>query len=111
MTRPIRADEAAVANWMLTQASVVGPLVHLLASVAALQVVWNCNCGCASVGFEPNVPEPRAKILADATGKTVEGSDVGIILWGREQRISGLEVYGYERSDVGLPTLASLKAS
>ena len=62
------------------------------------------TCGCASVDFEKEqlgISQP----IADGTGKTANGGSVGIIVWGANNLITGLEVYdlGAGDDDLGLP--------
>jgi hypothetical protein len=91
--RPISAQEIAVVTWLLNNASVQGALQHLVSTVPSLHVVSRCDCGCASVDFERDGQGCQAGILADAMGKTMTGLKCGLILWGHQDRITGLEIY------------------
>ena len=47
-------------------------------------------------------------IVADATTKSVAGDEVGVIVWGCDQVLSGLEVYNYTAESPVLSKLASI---
>jgi hypothetical protein len=49
-----------------------------------------------------------SEVLADGYGTTIRGVDVGVILWGRNGQLSGLEVYALEEDTPDLPTPESL---
>jgi len=91
--------------------SVVARLIDLggLELSVPSTVVGRCECGCASVGFEP--AEAGPKVLVHAYGRTAAGIDVGTLLWGHASSVSGLEVYmlGTDTSD--LPQANSLHLS
>ena len=109
--RPISEPEAAVVEWLLKSASVVGPLDHLVPFVQKLRVVARCTCGCASVDFEPGGQAGRSRPIADAVGEAAPGKRRGVILWGRDDAITGLEVYELSPgSNLTLPPTASLKS-
>ena len=105
--RPLSAHEIEIVTWMLAHAS--GPLEHLANTTSSLRVVGRCACGCPSVNFEiggqalPNAP------LADATGQTADGIEVGVILWGRPDAVTGLEFYEMDRPIRSLPLTTTLK--
>lgn len=50
-----------------------------------------------------------AKPIADALGETADGTGVGIILWGRKDAISGLELYELGEPVRSLPLIESLR--
>lgn len=108
--RPIAEREAAVVEWLLKSASVVGPLDHVVPFVPRLRVVARCSCGCASVDFEPGGQAGGSRPIADAVGEAAPGTLCGLILWGRDEAITGLEVYELSPgSNLTLPPVASLK--
>ena len=76
-----------------------------------LEVVAQCDCGCDSVDFASPSPTTPATQLADGAGTTKLGGTVGIIVWGREGRITGLEVYdlGAGEDDLTLPEPESIR--
>jgi hypothetical protein len=75
-------------------------------------VVAKCECGCASVDFDAPPREERATLVADGTAQTSRGGQVGVIVWGRPDAITGLEIYdlGAGEGDLGLPVSASIIA-
>jgi len=91
--RPITERELAVVDWLLRNGSRSGPLQHLTERIAQLRVVGSCSCGCASVDFEKDGQSPAAHPIADAHGETPTGLKFGLILWGRDDAITGLEIY------------------
>jgi hypothetical protein len=95
---------------MLAHASIVGPLTQLLPSVCTLNVVCHCDCGCASVDFALHGQAPPYRILADGTGRTPRGAEVGVIVWGSADAVTGLEIVGHYPHTIGLPTIDSLQA-
>jgi hypothetical protein len=108
--RPISPAEAAVVEWLLRNASVVGSLEHLVQGVQQLRVVGRCGCGCASIDFEKDGQTSKARVIADAVGETAPKLRCGVILWGRDDAVTGLEVYEWEPgSNLALPSVESLK--
>jgi hypothetical protein len=109
--RSISAREIAVVTWLLEHAPVEGRYPHLLDGVPRLRVVARCDCGCASVDFERGGQSAaRAWILADAVGKSPAGLSCGLILWGRDDAVTGLEIYGGAPGSADeLPALDSLR--
>jgi hypothetical protein len=108
--RSISVDEAEVVRWLLVHAPVGGALAHLVPTVKTLRVVGRCSCGCPSVDFEVDGQTLPAQPIADATGQTADGTDVGVILWGRTDVITGLECYERGRAIKALPLVATLQA-
>lgn len=92
--RPISAGEAAVVVWILRNEG--GDWDRLAEGVRSLRVVGRCACGCASVDFEPGGQAGELRPIADAVGKDSKGRRCGVILWGRPDAITGLEVYECE---------------
>jgi hypothetical protein len=108
--RPISKAETEIVTWMLLHASVAGSLEHLSAAVPNLRVVGRCPCGCPSVDFEDGGQALPAKPIADGTGKLADGTEVGVILWGRTDAITGLEFYELGSTATSLPVIGTLKA-
>ena len=79
------------------------------ATLDALRVVGGCGCGCTSIDFEANAPggEP----YAEGNGTTADGIPVGLILWERDKRFTGLEVYMLGEDTPDLPIPESLHRS
>jgi len=80
------------------------------AAIPNLEVVARCECGCASVDFDAPTSEQRSGMMADATGQTPRGGQVGVIVWGRSDAITGLEIYdlGAGDDDLVLPVPTSV---
>lgn len=97
-------------TWLLLHASVVGSLAHLEPAVRALRVVARCSCGCPSVDFEVDGQTRPAQPIADATGRTADGTELGVMLWGRADSITGLECYEMDRPCRSLPLVTTLQA-
>lgn len=107
--RHIRADEAAVVKWMLTHASRIGPLKHLVPSVSTLYVLDRCRCGCCSLEFAKDPDATGYKPIADAIGLTPKGEQIDVLVWGTADGVTALEVIGRSSNAAGLPSLDSLQ--
>jgi hypothetical protein len=81
----------------------------------SLRVVGRCSCGCPTIDLAIGERDQHtvcpSEILADFSGVTAEGIEVGVILHAREGQISELEVYSMtgEDRELGLPTIESLR--
>ena len=93
--RPITEREAELVRWLLVNAPTAFVPSALEEGVAGLRVVGRCSCGCASVDFEKQGQSGINHPIADAIAKTAEGL-CGLILWGREDAVTGLEIYEIE---------------
>ena len=102
VNRPISAAEIAVVEAMLKHASEPDMPESLRGSLSELRVVGVCGCGCDTVEFEVGPPKEPPGIVADGTGTTPEGGRVGVILWGLDGRLTGLEVYDCGAGEDGL---------
>jgi hypothetical protein len=111
INRPITADEVAVIQAALERASAAPEYLALSSKLSHLRAVDKCQCGCDSVDFEREDPEQRSKPIADAIGTTPAGGTVGILVWGRMDAVTGLEVYdlGAGDNDIKLPTVESIR--
>ena len=90
--RPITDDEIAVVRAALERCAETPNAQELLSTVSSLHVVDQCQCGCPSVDFARSSSEhPRP--IADGLGITSNGGQVGVIIWGASDAISGLEIY------------------
>jgi hypothetical protein len=58
-----------------------------------LRVVDCCGCGCVSVDFEHSGQDELVCVIADAVAVSPNGDQTGLMLWGREGRVTGLEIY------------------
>jgi hypothetical protein len=108
--RGIREDEVAVIRAALERALVRAVDEAASAGVAKLEVVGRCECGCASVDFDSPTGDQRSTLIADGTGTTPSGGQVGVIVWGRPDVITGLEIYdlGAGDNDLVLPAPTSV---
>ena len=107
--RPISTDEIEIITWMILHASVAGSLEHLKDSLTALRVVGRCSCGCPSVDFAPDGQTLPAQPIANATGEMADGTEVGVILWGQADAITGLEFYEMGGAVEALPLATTLR--
>lgn len=103
--RPISAAESGLIHWLLSHAARVHDAGALAPQVAGLLVTEQCDCGCPSVDFLVEGLSATNSIVAEAGGRSSEGVPVGVLLWARADRLSGLEVY-----DLGDATTVSLPA-
>ena len=108
--RTIRQEEIEVIRATLQRASVQSVLETTAAAAENLIIVARCECGCASVDFDAPSSQDRSKPIADGTGVTPHGGKVGVIVWGRQDTITGLEIYdlGAGDGDLVLPIPASI---
>ena len=110
MRRSATAAERQIVNWLLRNAATTPEADSFLVQVPDLRVVGGCSCGCPSVDFQVGGQDSVAFIIADAEGTSPEGHPVGVLLWAKDDRISGLEVYPFQNTEhFGLPDLATLK--
>lgn len=83
----------------------------MLERLERLQVVGGCDCGCDSVDFVEDDPRRPSRPIADGTGKTASGGDVGIIIWGDDDGVTEMEVIdlGAGDGDIKLPVEGSIR--
>lgn len=108
--RPIRQEEVDVIRATLERAPARPVDPDALESIPTLTVVGRCACGCASVDFDEPPSEHRSKPVGDGIGRTRRGGQVGVIVWGRQDAITGLEIYdlGAGDGDLVLPAPESI---
>jgi hypothetical protein len=104
INRPISDAEAEIVLWLLQHASLKGPLPHLEARVRKLRVVSRCDCGCPTVNFTTDWPDHG--IIAEAMA---DRSAAGVILFGSDDEIRGLEFYAQAEAVKNLPPVSSLR--
>jgi hypothetical protein len=108
--RPISRQEVEIVSWLLRNASTKEPLNHLLDGVDRLRVVGRCGCGCASVDFEKDGQSGGRHPIAEATAESPTGLNCGVILWGRDGAVTGLEIYEMDPDSTNtLPRFETLK--
>jgi hypothetical protein len=108
--RPIHPIEVEVIQTTLVEARVHLVDETAIASVRSLFIAGQCECGCASVEFDVPISLNRQRPVGDGIGVTPHGGRVGIIVWGNETVITGLEIYdlGAGDGDVVLPVPGSI---
>ncbi len=108
--RSATLKERALIDWLLRHGNPGSE--QFLEQLDSLVVVWKCSCGCPTVNFArdgyPALHEAE-HILADYLA-TVDGEDVGVILFQRGGRLSSLEVYSQAGTDkpFGLPEIETI---
>jgi len=95
----------------LQSAPVEGLKLTSLEDRESLNVVSRCACGCASVDFTFLGAGEIAELLADAIGDTSSGEEVGVLVFGVNGRIIGLEIVGYSDSPADLPVASTVRRS
>jgi hypothetical protein len=111
INRPITPQEIAVIRTTLERAPVTPEDARLAANLESLRAVDQCSCGCDSVDFEEQGSVRPSKPIGDAIGTTPAGGVVGVIVWGRDDAITGLEIYDLGAGEEGLrlPTIDSIR--
>lgn len=107
--RPLTADEHDLIEALL--GAVRSGVGRYIGQLEAAEVVGGCGCGCPSIDLRVDAKgsdgSPAPLILADA--ESPEGVPVGVILWARGGRLSGLEVHPWDGSEfIRLPGPESL---
>lgn len=92
-------------------APIEGADIPSLAQIDSLQVVGKCQCGCASVGFRHLKPDNIAKVVADASGETAVGEQVGVLVFARDGCFVGLKAFGYSDQPASLPGASTVRCS
>jgi len=106
--RSLSAHEIEIVTWMLAHAS--ESLGHLANTTKTLRVGGRCSCGCPSVDFEIGGQNLPNQPLVEASGQTTDGIDVGLVLWGRADAVTGLEFYEMDRPIRSLPVVETLRS-
>ena len=111
LDRPISAAEAAVLRAALERVPKAPEFASLASGIERLRVVGACTCGCDSIDFLEQDPARRVTLVADGIGTTPAGGQVGVIVWGTKDFLSGLEVYdlGAGDDDIKLPVPTSIR--
>jgi hypothetical protein len=103
--RPITPQEAEVLDLALRRGALISVPESMLANVASLQMIGVCPCGCRSIYF---APESRKDVrLADTIGRTADGKQIDVMVWGAEGRLSALDLVDYFGTGE-LPTAESI---
>ena len=111
INRPISDAELAVIQAALDRAAVASISLPHPDDLSGLRAVNRCGCGCDSVDFAPHDPDRPTKPIADGVGYTPSGGMVGVLVWGREGEVTGLEIYdlGAGDDDLRLPDPATIE--
>jgi hypothetical protein len=91
--RPATSAEVAVVRWLIDNAPVGDIAAYREQTLDSLRVMGVCDCGCASLHFEPL--RGSTTMIADAFVKYPDGARANLILWGREGKIAWLEINDY----------------
>lgn len=107
--RPLTVGERDLIEALL--GAVRSGVSRYIAQLETLTAVGGCRCGCPSIDLEVPPKEangmPAPVIVGDA--ESPEGVQVGVILWARGGRLSGLEVHPWDGSEIiRLPTPETL---
>jgi hypothetical protein len=93
LNRSLTAEERTLLEWLLRHGD--SGAEEFLNQLDSLWVDSKCDCGCPSLLFshhgEP-ITKGRERMIADFLG-SVDGMDVGIMLFEREGVLSMLDVY------------------
>lgn len=108
--RGVSQEEANVVGWLIEHGEPGAG--EYAGDVQSLTVIARCNCGCPTVYFEvEGNPANRKgeKIISDHLG-TVDGQEVGVMLFALGKQLSSLEVYSPAGSEkpFGLPRVSDL---
>jgi hypothetical protein len=108
--RAISTTEVAAIREAFAVGTMPGISAPVDTTMAFLQVVSRCPCGCASVGFisEAEATSLEIRRLADAEGIAPNGEVVGLIVWGSPSQISSIEVYWAPTDGAPLPVPGSM---
>lgn len=101
--RPISSAESEVVLAALRRAPAGTVSPALADAVGHLTVIGRCECGCPSIDFASRAELGQARPIADGIGRTAGGAQVGILVWGTDEAITGLEVYELGEPAVELP--------
>jgi hypothetical protein len=109
--RQITPEELSVIRATLERAAVSPGYEPLAANLEHLRAVARCSCGCDSVDFCVYNPDRPPRPIGDGTGQTAAGGSVGIIIWGTDETVTGIEVYdlGAGDDDLRLPVPSSIR--
>jgi hypothetical protein len=110
LDRPITQEEVTLLHWLLEHGD--PQFRHLSLQIDALRVVSKCSCGCPTVDFDllDGINSRKGeKLIGDELG-TVDGQEVGVMLFQVDGKLSTLEVYSFAGSDkpFGLPKIEDL---
>ncbi len=110
-SRDLSAGEAALLRWLVEHGS--SGSTAFIEQTHGLSARPSCSCGCPSISLEVEdnrlLGEDSCRVLADFAGATLEGQEVGAMLFQQDGKLSELEIYAYDyEGEFGLPTIDSL---
>lgn len=110
--RPLTEHERELVTWLIEHGT-YQDRPKLESQISRLSVRERCTCGCPTVYFAlDGVPIPRKgeRLVSDHLA-SVNGMEVGIMLFESDGLLSSLEVYSCPGTDeqFGLPLVASIR--
>jgi hypothetical protein len=87
--RPITTQEAEVLDLALRRRAIAPVPDSVLADVPSLKVIGICACGCRSIYFARESPKDQR--LADTWGRTADGKQIDVIVWGADGHVTCLD--------------------
>ncbi len=110
VNRRIADHEVSLIRWLLTHGEKDAD--RFTSQIANLTVTSRCNCGCPTIYFDlggARTSRKGERIISDYLA-TVDGQDVGVMLFEVDGRLSSLEVYSCAgaHQPFGLPEIESL---
>jgi hypothetical protein len=88
--RVITTEEAEVLERALRRGAIAPVPDWALADVPLLEVVGVCTCGCRSIYSAHESRKDRR--LADTWGRTADGKQIDVIVWGADGRVTCLDL-------------------
>jgi hypothetical protein len=115
--RKVSADERDVVRWLLVNAATQDVSEYRAESLEEASVVSACSCGCACIDFVfgggaagDRSPLRATSIIAEAYTLWPDGTRAGVMLWGTEGRLLGVELYELGGGGVDqFPTVQALR--
>jgi hypothetical protein len=110
--RSITDHERELIEWLIDHGTYEDK-AHLIDQIGSLTVCGCCSCGCPTMYFALNgraVPMKGGLVMSDYLA-TVDGQEVGIMLFHTDGLLCSLEVYSCAGSDepFGLPDLRTIR--
>lgn len=106
--RPISPQELEVLRRALRVCATRAASPAHDSAASKLVVASLCECGCDTVEFQGAGGEIAA-VIADGIGETPEGAGVGLLVFGKSDTITCLEVYSFDDTPARLPRLDSIR--
>ena len=80
-------------RWLLANGGTNGASKFHAESLEGAQVFPACSCGCTSIDFVPQGETRGSSIVAEAVAVWPDGARAGVMLWARDEGLSGIEIY------------------